>query len=293
MSPVVQTLRRLWTSTLSGLRGGADVDAMPLRWQDAALSALCGGGAVLLVFALVGGSCQEKPAKAQAVAPIATIVPGGPEDTFAAERACKALAVKALSTSTAPPAKRTAANEVMSLPFRGGPDWPLLPEFKARLEAACATLGAPLVPPSRLTARTGGPLPAEGETPTPTETPTRTPTSTWTPIFQYPTPRNTPTRTPTSPPGQPTRTPAPTRTPTPNLYATVPAIEARVGLIERQIQTPTYPTRTPGPPVYDIVPPEIGPETDARFTRIEVALGISTPTMTPTPTPTPTATVTP
>lgn len=118
---------------------------------------------VSVLISCVGGSSpeQSKPVKKtrevagykligeEATARPAAILPGSPEDTFAAEKACKTEAKKYWPITGPVTDKTKAANEVMSLPWRGGPDWPLLPEFKPRLEKACSTLGYPLVPPTK------------------------------------------------------------------------------------------------------------------------------------------------
>lgn len=70
------------------------------------------------------------------------------EETFAAEKACRLKARAVMAAGGPPSALRDAAGVVDSTPFRGEPRGPLLPQFKAKLEAACSLLGVELVPPA-------------------------------------------------------------------------------------------------------------------------------------------------
>jgi len=104
-----------------------------------------------------------------------TVVPGSPEDTFAAEALCHVEANRILNEQLATghvpyiSIRNQAVSAVLAHPFRGCPTCVLLPEFKAQLEWACSVLGYPLV--------------YFTPTPTPTSTPTITPTPTITLTF--------------------------------------------------------------------------------------------------------------
>lgn len=131
----VSTVRRL-RSLLPRLRWRARMAAVRLRW---AFSVLPMPWAAITLACVAAAAITASPQAKRDVG----------DESFVAEKACRAEALRIFSLPPAPTvtAKRTAANYVMSYPFRGEPGGPLLPEFKARLEWACGVLGKPLTPP--------------------------------------------------------------------------------------------------------------------------------------------------